>query len=156
VLEDGSLTAAIVWTSSRDGGLGTCGTITTSALSTGTHVLTASATDSGGKTTHTTIYLTVNTTPAVPITAAAHRATFEPGAAVTFTCSASDTEDGDLSATIDWTSNRDGALGTGRTIMASAISTGTLTITAMVTDSGCKTIHTMITFTVNATPVVAI
>src|SRR5207249_9640318 len=112
--------------------------------------------DSGGKTGRASITITVNNTPAALITAPATGATFEPGAAVTFTGSASDTEDGDLSATIAWTSSRDGALGTGRTITASALSTGTHTITATVTDSGGKTTHTMITITVNATPVVAI
>src|SRR5207253_2361643 len=154
--EDGSLTANITWSSSRDGSLGTGSTITRSTLTSGTHTITAAATDSGGKTGRASITITVNNTPAVMITAPATGATFEPGAAVTFTGSASDTEDGDLSATIAWTSSRDGALGTGRTITASALSTGTHTITATVTDSGGKTTHTMITITLNATPVVAI
>src|SRR5206468_1658998 len=113
-------------------------------------------TATGGKTGRASITLTVNATPAALITAPATGATFEPGAAVTFTGSASDTEDGDLSATIAWTSSRDGALGTGRTITASALTTGTHTITATVTDSGGKTTHTMITIAVNATPTVAI
>src|SRR5207249_1704432 len=155
-LEDGSLTAAIAWTSNRDGVLGTGGTITTNALSTGTHVLTASATDHGSKTGHASVIITINTTPAVTITAPANNATYELGAAVTLSGTATDVEHGALPPTIAWTSSRDGALGTGRTITASTLSTGTHTITATVTDSGGKTAHTMITITVDATPVVAI
>src|SRR5439155_684604 len=136
--------------------LGTASSVTISTLTSGTHTITAAATDSGDKTGRASITITVNSTPAVLITAPATGATFEPGAPVTFTGSASDTEDGDLSATIAWTSSRDGALGTGRTITASTLSTGTHTITATATDSGGKTAHTMITITVNATPVVAI
>src|SRR5207249_323414 len=155
-LEDGSLTAAIAWTSSRDGGLGTGGTITTSALSTGSHVLTASATDRGGKTGRATVTITINTTPAVTVTAPANNATYELGAPVTLSGTATDVEDGTLTANITWSSSRDGSLGTGSTSTRSALTTGTHTITAAVTDSGGKTTPPMIPITVNATPVVAI
>src|SRR5439155_876583 len=47
--EDGSLAPVVAWTSSRDGALGTGGSITLSTLSAGAHVITASATDTGGK-----------------------------------------------------------------------------------------------------------
>src|SRR5207244_4052587 len=155
-LEDGSLTAAIAWTSSRDGVLGTGGTITTSALSTGTHVLTASATDHGGKTGRASVIITINTTPAVTITAPANNATYELAAAVTLSGTATDVEDGTLTTHLTWTSSRDGSLGSGSTITISTLTSGTHTITATVTDSGGKTAHTMITITVDATPVVAI
>ena len=46
--EDGDLTASLVWSSSRDGQIGTGGSFATSSLSTGTHTITASVTDSGG------------------------------------------------------------------------------------------------------------
>src|SRR5439155_1408097 len=151
-LEDGSLTAAIVWTSSRDGGLGTGGTITTSALSTGTHVLTASATDRGGKTGRATVTITINTTPAVTVTAPANNATYELGAAVTLSGTATDVEDGTLTANITWISSRDGSLGTGSTITRSTLTSGTHVITAAATDSGGKTGRASITITVNNTP----
>src|SRR5206468_1757291 len=151
-LEDGSLTAAIAWTSSRDGGLGTGGTITTSALSTGTHVLTASATDRGGKTGRATVTININTTPAVTVTAPANSATYELGAAVTLSGTATDVEDGTLTANITWISSRDGSLGTGSTITRSTLTSGTHVITAAATDSGGKTGRASITITVNNTP----
>src|SRR5439155_6344189 len=119
--EDGDLPATIAWTSSRDGGLGTGRAITTSTLSTGTHTITATVTDSGGKTTHTMITITVNATPVVAITAPTGT-TFEPGAAVTLTGTATDVEDGTLTSRIVWTSGRDGVIGTGTTITASTLS----------------------------------
>src|SRR5262249_52352128 len=152
----GDLAARIAWTSSRDGALGTGRTITASALSTGTHTITASVTDSGGKTGSTMITITVNATPVVTISAPAQNATFEPGAAVTLTGSAPDAEAGPLPARIVWTPSRDGALGTGATISVSTLSTGIHTITAAATDSTNKTGRATVTISVNATPVVAI
>ncbi len=46
--EDGSLSAALAWSSDRDGALGFGAAFTTSALSIGTHVVTASVSDTGG------------------------------------------------------------------------------------------------------------
>src|SRR5206468_3144110 len=120
-VEDGSLTANITWSSSRDGSLGTGSTITRSTLTSGTHTITATATDSGGKTGHTSITITVDTTPVVAITAPTGT-TFEPGAAVTFTGSATDVEDGTLTSRIVWSSSRDGVIGTGATITVSTLS----------------------------------
>src|SRR5439155_1053585 len=57
-----------------------------------------------------------NTAPLVSITAPASGQTLASSATITFTGSASDLEDGDLTAAIAWTSDRDGALGTGGTI----------------------------------------
>jgi hypothetical protein len=45
--EDGDLTGSLVWTSSRDGQIGTGGSFD-AVLSAGTHTITASVTDSGG------------------------------------------------------------------------------------------------------------
>jgi hypothetical protein len=50
-LEDGDLSNAIVWNSNLDGFLGT-GPAITAILSPGTHIVTASASDSGGRATH--------------------------------------------------------------------------------------------------------
>ena len=46
--EDGDLSAGLAWTSNLDGAIGAGAGFTTAALSVGTHVITASATDSGG------------------------------------------------------------------------------------------------------------
>jgi hypothetical protein len=77
-----------------------------------------------------------NTAPTVSITAPANNSSFVQGTAVTFSGTASDTEDGDLSGTLNWTSSRDGALGTGASLTTSALTTGTHTVTASATDSG--------------------
>jgi hypothetical protein len=154
--EDGDLATAVQWTSSRDGSLGTGGTISPSTLSSGTHTITASATDSGGKTGTATITLTVNETPTVAITTPADGSTSEPGAAVTFTGTATDLEDGSLTGVLDWTSSRDGHIGTGFTFTTGTLSTGTHVITASATDSGSKTGTATITITVHATPVIGI
>src|SRR5205823_14048435 len=66
--EDGSLAAAITWTSSRDGALGTGGSLTLSTLTAGVHTLTASVTDSGGRTASASRSITVSGRPAVTIT----------------------------------------------------------------------------------------
>lgn len=58
--EDGDLTAALIWTSSIDGQIGTGGGFSAS-LSDGIHTITASATDSGGATGSDSIGITVGT-----------------------------------------------------------------------------------------------
>ncbi len=62
--EDGSLSSSILWSSSRDGNLGTGASIQLSTLSEGSHTITASVTDSGGATAMSSISITV--TPAPP------------------------------------------------------------------------------------------
>jgi subtilisin family serine protease len=63
--EDGSLTTSIIWTSNLSGQIGTGGSFST-ALSDGTHLLTASVTDSGGRSGSASISLTVGTAPPAP------------------------------------------------------------------------------------------
>lgn len=62
--------------------------------------------------------------------------TYQTGTSITFIATASDTEDGNLTSSISWSSDIDGALGTGGTIITSSLSNGNHTITASVTDSG--------------------
>jgi hypothetical protein len=47
-VEDGDLSGSLVWTSSADGQIGTGASFTTSSLSTGSHTVTATVSDSGG------------------------------------------------------------------------------------------------------------
>jgi hypothetical protein len=156
--EDGSLSASIAWTSDVDGALGTGASLATTALVTsGSHTITAAVTDSGGKSANAQLTIVVNATPTVTISAPADGTVIEPGESVGFTGTASDTEDGSLSASIAWTSDVDGALGTGASLATTALVTsGSHTITAAVTDSGGKSVNAQLTIVVNATPTVTI
>ncbi|MEM7354913.1 MAG: endonuclease, partial [Acidobacteriota bacterium] len=89
-----------------------------------------------------------NTAPTVTISVPANGASFAEGTQVSFSGSANDTEDGDLSASLTWTSNLDGSLGAGGSF-AAALSVGTHTVTAAVTDSGGLGGTDQITVTVN-------
>jgi hypothetical protein len=149
-LEDGDLGASITWTSDLDGALGSGGSITTSALVTsGTHTITAEVTDSGGKTGSAAITVVVNASPTVSISSPPDGAGYEPGEEVSFEGTASDLEDGDLGASITWTSDLDGPLGTGSSVSTATLSSGTNTITAEVTDSGGKTATSEITLVIS-------
>lgn len=77
-----------------------------------------------------------NTPPEVNITSPPDGTSVEEGATVQFSGTATDAEDGDLSASIAWESDRDGALGSGGTISTSTLSLGEHTITARALDSG--------------------
>src|SRR5207249_1132421 len=132
---DGDRPSAIVWTSDRDGAIGTGGSFNRATLSRGTHTLTASITDTAGLSASATTHVTVldDAPPVVTITAPT-ATLFADGKPITFTATAIDTIDGDRSSTITWTSNRDGAIGTGASFTASSLSIGVHTITASATD----------------------
>ena len=153
--EDGNRTSSLVWTSSIDGQIGTGGSFSR-VLSAGTHTITATATDSGGKTSSASISATVqsfNNPPAVVITGPETGYSCVSGATVLFTGAAIDAEDGDRTAGIVWKSNLDGNLGTGGTVYKT-LSVGSHTITATTTDSGGKSASDTITVVVQpvATP----
>src|SRR5207249_3781688 len=103
------------------------------------------------------LFLTLaqNQTPAVTITAPASGTQRHPGDAISFTGQASDVEDGDLTARIQWRSDLAGPLGTGAAISAAGLAIGRHTITATVTDSDGLTGEAEITIRVrgpNASP----
>src|SRR5205823_4446103 len=131
----GDLSARILWTSDRDGAIGTGGSFNRATLSRGTHTLTASITDTAGLSASATTHVTVldDAPPVVTITAPT-ATLFADGKPITFTATAIDTIDGDRSSTIIWTSNRDGAIGTGASFTTSSLSIGVHTITASATD----------------------
>jgi hypothetical protein len=134
--DDGDLTAGISWTSSLDGALGTGGSFTTTALSVGSHTVTASVTDSNGETRTDTVTVTVaaNTAPTVSISSPSGPLAVVETDPVSFAATASDAEDGDLSASLVWTSDRDGLLATGASFGTSALSVGVHEIRATVAD----------------------
>ena len=90
---------------------------------------------------------TTDNPPTVTITSPADGASFDSGASVSFAGSASDSEDGNLTASLVWTSDLDGQIGTGGSFSA-VLSDGTHTVTASVTDSGSNTASDSITVTV--------
>jgi hypothetical protein len=160
--QDGTLSTQMTWYSSIDGQIGT-GASFSRSLSAGTHTITAQVTDSGGLTASATRSVTitapVNTAPTVTISAPANSSSDVQGTPVTFSGSATDKEDGNLSARLSWTSSIDGNLGTGSSF-SKTLSLGTHTITARVTDSGGTTTSSSVTVTVtayvNSAPVVTI
>lgn len=87
--------------------------------------------------------------PTVTITSPADGASFEEGASITFTGTASDPEDGDLSATLDWTSSEDGALVLNdNSFSTSSLSVGVHTITASTEDSAMNEAEDSITINI--------
>ncbi len=136
--EDGALSdASLVWTSDLDGELGAGESVTTSELSIGVHTITLAVTDSnGGMDTDPITVPITNNLPAATITAPAGGSSFTAGTSVTLTGTGTDLEDGALSgASLVWTSDLDGELGTGESVTASELSIGVHTITLTVSDS---------------------
>ena len=148
--QDGSLTGSIAWTSSLNGSLGAGGSVSSTTLLVGTHTITASVTDGGSLTSTASITIRINAAPSVTITAPASGSNFNSGTQVTFTGTASDTENGNISAAIAWSSSVDGSLGSGASVASSALSSGVHTITAAVTDSDGANASASITVTINA------
>ena len=92
-----------------------------------------------------------DTTPAVSITSPSDGASFGSGAAIAFAGSALDAEDGDLTDSLVWTSDRDGSIGTGGSFDA-GLSDGTHTITVTVADSGSNQGQGIVTVIVGSPP----
>ncbi len=90
----------------------------------------------------------VNAPPTVSITAPADGSSAIGGDPVTFTGTATDLEDGSLTAALVWTSSLDGVIGTGGSFALSSLSVGVHEVTATVTDSGGETGFDMITLEV--------
>ena len=88
-----------------------------------------------------------NDPPTVYITSPADGSTHDSGATIDFVGTASDSEDGDLTANLVWTSDMDGQIGTGGSFPA-ILSDGNHTITAEVTDLGGATGSASISITV--------
>ncbi len=76
-----------------------------------------------------------NAFPSVTITGPGAGSIFTLGDNLTFTGTAADTEDGDLTAALAWTSDLDGSIGASGSFSIATLSAGTHTITATATDS---------------------
>lgn len=153
--EDGSLSSKLVWTSSRDGQIGT-GASFSRVLTTGTHTISAKVTDSMGSTASASISVTVttatNTVPVVTISSPLNLAVFTEGTAILFSGSATDKEDGSLTSKLIWRSSLDGALGTGGSF-SKVLRAGSHVIEASVKDSAGAVVSKKVSITVNTTTV---
>ncbi len=91
-----------------------------------------------------------NTPPTVTISSPANGTTVTEGTSVTFVGSAMDTQDGDISVNLVWTSSLMGQIGTGASFSRSDLTVGTHTVTASVTDSGNLTGSASISLTIQS------
>lgn len=139
-LEDGERAGGLTWSSSLDGPIGSGGHVTVSSLSVGRHTITARATDSFGNvgSAAITVIISADAPPMVSSSAPEEGASFDSWTTVSLQGSATDAEDGRLDASIVWSSNIDGHLGTGASISV-VLSDGSHIITAEVTDSAGNT-----------------
>ncbi len=137
--EDGNLTDMIIWSSNLDGVLGVFGgDLSVSSLSSGTHLITATAVDSGFQAGSSSILVTVigNKAPLVLITSPLQRSVFNIGDSIEFKAIATDIEDGDLTSEIAWTSSFEGPLApTGGVVNFDTLLAGEHYISASVFDS---------------------
>lgn len=151
----GDLSAIVTWSSSIAGTLGGGSPLSTS-LAAGTHTVTVKATNGAGIESTAAVTVVVdggtppspNSAPTVSITAPANGATYAAGQVVTLRATANDTEDGNLSARVAWSSSVSGALGTGATLGAN-LAAGTHIVTARVTDNGGLTSSAALTVVVS-------
>lgn len=153
--EDGNLTGvSLTWTSSIDGLIGTGTILPVTTLSTGTHTITLTATDSQGETVSETIAVTViNSAPSITINTPPDGSIYEIGTAVTLSATVIDEEDGVLGgASLVWSSSLDGALGTGTSVANVILSKGSHVITLSATDSEGITATSSITIHIGNTP----
>lgn len=155
--EQGGLTGtSLTWTSSRDGALGTGSLLSLTDLTVGTHTITLTAQDSTGLSGSATITVTINaatgaTGPTAAIATPAQDAEYTVGQTVVITGSATDNEDGVLTGTsLEWTSSRDGALGTGPLLTKSNLTVGGHVITLTAEDSAGNTDTATVSITINA------
>src|SRR5206468_3521004 len=148
----GDLSAEVTWASSLDGPLGEGSRLDVTRLRAGTHTITASVVDRGGRTASAVLTVVVDAPPVVRITGPADGFDSMPGAVLPFTAMANDAEDGDLGTAIRWTSSLDGPLGGGSMLNVDGLRSGTHVISAQVTDGGGKSAAAAITVIVNAAP----
>ncbi|MFC1707363.1 Ig-like domain-containing protein [Planctomycetota bacterium] len=111
--EDNTLTANLVWTSSKDEKqIGTGGSFSYSQLSGGQHIIKAGVTDSGGATGNETISLVINQAPTVTISQPIEGATLVQNQSFSFEASTLDDLDGTtLTSDVSWFFVTDNATG---------------------------------------------
>ena len=154
--EEDSLTGnAVVWTSSKDGHINYGTSFTENDLSTGTHIITLVATDSGGASSSASVAIAVNPAgneiPTAEITNPSDQDEFDEGENISFTGTGNDAEDGALSGgDLVWRSSIDGVIGTGGSVSDRDLSLGTHTISLTATDSADVFGTDIITITISS------
>jgi hypothetical protein len=145
----------LVWTSSRDGRLGTGLSIWRNHLSPGRHTIAFSATDSGGRTATDSVVINIlNNPPNVPtIEEPSSGAIFYSGQEIAFRARATDREDGYLSGgSLVWRSDRSGRLGTGDLLRRTLSDIGDHMITLTAADRTGETNTASVRITVRSRP----
>ncbi len=163
--EEGPLTGtSLVWTSSRGDTMGTGEIFTTSTLSTGTHIITLTATDSNGKSSSQSITIIVeNADPVAEITAPEDGAAKNFGEAITFEGAGTDNEDGNIPSSqlvwyrLDSSSDTPEKIGTGNILSVDDLPRGNNIIRLTATDSeGATASDEIVVIVGNANPVATI
>lgn len=138
-VENGDLGESLVWTSSIDGVLGSGASISDlSGLTIGQHLITARVYDAFGAEGSAQIGISIvdDKIPSISIVSPVNNATISERTLITLNGASLDAEDGDISDSISWSSNINGPLGVGKTlVLPTGLSQGTHTITAQVVDS---------------------
>ncbi len=156
----------VSWTSDKDGELGesqpdSSGAVAlpVDSLSVGTHVVTMAAVDEIGGDCSAFVLYTVGTPPEITLEAPSTGDVYAQGDTVTFTARVVDSEDAASALGLSWVSSVDGEFstqGADSTGLAqfttSALSAGSHTLTATVTDSDELYATALVTFTVNGLP----
>jgi len=93
----------------------------------------------------------VDSPPTVLISTPFNSSSYPTGTLVLFAGNATDVEDGNLTASLSWTSDLDGTIGTGGSFILSTLSVGIHIITASVTDSFGNTSSDSHTITITST-----
>ena len=142
---------------SLKGGVSSVSFTVTSVTHAGGHTYDAAAnTDPDGDSTGSSIDVpatggSANSPPTVTLLGPGNGSNFSLGESIAFSGSASDNEDGNLSGALQWTSDRDGAIGSGSSF-SSSLSEGSHLVTASVSDSGGENDSATVTISVSSSP----
>lgn len=136
--EQGTLAGdALTWESDLDGELGGGRSLSRRDLSVGDHVVTLTASDREEARGSATVSITVqpNQAPSASISSPPDDTTFGQGAPIDFEGSGDDPEEGSLTgASLEWSSDLDGALGTGASLTVTDLSVGDHVVTLTASD----------------------
>ena len=123
-VEDGDLTASLIWSSNRDGAISSGGNFIRNDLSPGLHIIYVSVTDAGALTTTESFSITIDSVPTISITLPGDGDSFVTGTIINFAGTAYDLQDGSLSNSIAWSSDIDPWTATGASVSTRMRSTG--------------------------------